>query len=407
MGDHVSILLPQSRVALFASSGELSALAGKLAQDWRFARVGFDIVTGDIDAAIAAYGHQASPELVIVETTDISAAFIERLGTLAGVCAQGTDAVVIGPKNDVHVYRSLVGMGVRDYLVLPVSEDDLVDVIAKVLLDKKGVADSRLSVVIGGKGGVGGTMLAQSLALIAAEDLGQKTLLTDAAGTAGTLGLAFGVDAGVGYGEALRLAASGSDDDVKRMLQKPRDNLSLLVSSGENMLVDHGDTAAVERLLARLMRVYPLTVFDATAAAHAVQRHVLTLAGHITLVTTPSLPVLRNTRVLLAEIRALRGGSADVDLVLNMQGLAGADDVPVRDIQAALDLAPGVTVSYQPKIFAQAEATQQPVVATKAGADLRQSLLPLAQRLAGAGAIRADAAQGDKSRSLLRKLIGK
>src|SRR5690606_13417441 len=157
------------------------------------------------------------PELVIVETADISDAFIDRLGELAGVCAQGTDAVVIGPKNDVHLYRSLIGMGVRDYLVLPVSADDLVDVIAKTLLDKKGIADSRLAVLIGGKGGVGVTSLAQSLAVIASEDLGHKTLLTDAAGSGGTLGIAFGLDGGSGYNEVIRIGVSGGEDDLRRL----------------------------------------------------------------------------------------------------------------------------------------------------------------------------------------------
>ena len=144
MADHTSILLPQARVAIFAASDSLLQSARALAADWRFARVQFDIQSGDIATAIALFGQQASPELVIVETADISDAFIDRLGALAGVCAQGTDAVVVGPKNDVHLYRSLVGMGVRDYLVLPVSDSDLLDVIGKTIMEKKGNSGSRL-----------------------------------------------------------------------------------------------------------------------------------------------------------------------------------------------------------------------------------------------------------------------
>lgn len=383
MSGHTDILLPRARVALFATNNALSETAHALADDWRFARVQIDILGGDIETAISTFGHQASPELVIIETADISDAFIERLGALAGVCAQGTDAVIVGPKNDVQLYRSLIGMGVRDYLVLPVASEDMVGVIAKTLLDKKGLSDSQLGVVIGGKGGVGATVMAQSLALIAAEDLGHKTLLTDAAGGSGTLGIAFGIEGAGGYSEAVRLGASGSDDDVKRLLQKPRDNLSVMVSGGEGMLVDHTDAEGVEKLIERLMHTYPLTVFDASGASHAVQKRMLTLAAHITLVTAPQLPVLRNTRALLSEIKMIRGGLGHVDLVLNMQGIAGSDDVPLRDIKAALDIDPLVSVSYQSRLFAQAEGTQQPVVAGKNGADLRRQLQPLARRMAG------------------------
>lgn len=408
MAEHTSILLPQARVAVFASSESLKRVAQDLAADWRFARVQFDIQNGDITAAVAAYGQQASPELVIVETADISDAFIDQLGALAGVCAQGTDAVVVGPKNDVHLYRSLIGMGVRDYLVLPVAQDDMVDVIAKTLLDKKGIAGSRLSVVIGGKGGVGATALAQSLALIASEDLGHKTLLTDAAGGSGTLGLAFGFEGGSGYNEVLRIGAGGGDDDLKRLLQKANDNLSLLLSGGDGMLADHTDAEGVEKLLQRLMQTYPLTIFDASAASHGVQKRVLTLASHVTLVTAPMLPVLRNTRALLSEIKSMRGGAADIDLVVNMQGIGGSDDVPARDIRAALDLDPAITISYQSKLFAQADAAQQSVAAVKGGAELRRALTALARRVAGDSADDGSGKpQGNARLGLFKKIIRK
>lgn len=408
MAEHTSILLPQARVAIFAASESLKRVAQELAADWRFARVQFDIQNGDITTAVAAYGLQASPELVIVETADISDAFIDHLGELAGVCAQGTDAVVVGPKNDVHLYRSLIGMGVRDYLVLPVAQNDLVDVIAKTLLDKKGIADSRLSVVIGGKGGVGATALAQSLALIASEDLGHKTLLTDAAGGSGTLGIAFGFDGGSGYNEVLRVGAGGGEDDLKRLLQKFSDNLSLLLSGGDGMLTDHTDAEGVEKLLQRLMQTYPLTIFDASGASHGVQKRLLTLASHVTLVTAPMLPVLRNTRALLSEIKSMRGGTADVDLVVNMQGIAGSDDVPARDIRAALDLDPAITISYQPKIFAQADAAQQPVAAVKGGAELRRTLTALARRVAGdSAADGSDKPHGHARLGLFKRIIRK
>src|SRR4051812_37059250 len=108
--DITAVLLPASRVDFYAADDETANHAQKLAQDWRFARVGIQVERSGIENAIAHYTQTASPELIIIETNDVGEAFIEQLGNLAGVCAAGTDAVIIGPKNDVHLYRSLIEM---------------------------------------------------------------------------------------------------------------------------------------------------------------------------------------------------------------------------------------------------------------------------------------------------------
>ncbi len=408
MTDHATVLLPAGRVAFFVVDPALAATATALSQDWRFARVELEIISGDIKSAISGYTQKTSPDLVIIETSDISDDFIVSLGALAGVCAQGTDAVIIGPKNDVHLYRNLVGMGVRDYLVRPVSELDLSQMISRTLLDKKGLSNSRLAVVMGAKGGMGTTSLAQSLASIAVQDLGQKTLLADAAGSGGTLGIAYGAEGTTGLGEALRVGQSGTEDDIRRLLFAPGESLSLLMSGGEPQLTDHVDADGFEKLIQRIMHKYPLAVFDASGAARAVQKRMLTLASHITLVATPTLPALRNTRSLLGEIKLARGNLNGVDLVLNMKGMSAADEVPAADIRVALNLDPFMTVDYLPKVFSQAEGSGQPAVTLKIGADLRRRLLPLAQRLAAVGAItKAPEGGSEKSSSLLKKLMGK
>lgn len=408
MTDHATILLPAGRVAIFAHDATLVTTATALSQDWRFARVDLQVVAGDIESAISTYSQSASPELVIIETADISDAFIGRLGALAGVCAQGTDAVIIGPKNDVHLYRSLIGMGVRDYLVLPVREEDLSQIIARTLLDKRGLSESRLAVVMGAKGGVGATALAQSLAYLISAELGQKTLLADAAGSAGTLGIGFGLEGTTPLSEAIRLGQGGSDDDIRRLLQKSGDSLDLLLSGGEAQLTDHADADGFEKLLQRLMHKYPVAVFDASGSAHSVQKRMLTLASHITLVTTPTLPALRNTRALLSEIKLIRGNTNAVELVLNMKGLSAADEVPLADMRAALGLEPAETVTYIPKVFAQSEGSGQPAAALKSAGDLSQRLLPLARRMAGLGEGTVQAGTGrEKIPGIFKKLMGK
>jgi len=404
--DITSVLLPASRVDFFALDEGTAEHAQRLAADWRFARVNLDVAREGIDGAIARYTQTASPELIIVETNDISDAFIVQLGQLAGVCAEGTDAVIIGPKNDVHLYRSLVEMGIKDYLVRPVSEEDMVKVIARTLVEKRGLSGSRLITVIGSKGGVGTTTVAQMVAWNVAEVLKQKTMLLDLAGSAGTMGIAFGLEGLAPLAEAVRLGGVGSDDDLKRIIQSASEQLSLLVCGGEPMLMDPPDADSAETLVNRLMQKYPIVVIDLSHAPVAVQKRLLARSAEIVVVTTPILSALRNARTLLGEIKTMKMHMKDVDLVLNMQGMATAEEVPVKDIKSALGIDPATTIVYQPKVFVASETAGKHVGQNKAAVGVVESLLPIAVK-GSAVENKAAASGGKKESGFLKKILGK
>ena len=106
--DHIDVLLPGARVDVFAYSADTKKLFDELKNDWRFARVTIDAQEQNIDAAISKYKDYSSPDLVIIGTDDIGEGFIEKLGELAAHCVEGTEAVVVGPENDVTLYLSLI-----------------------------------------------------------------------------------------------------------------------------------------------------------------------------------------------------------------------------------------------------------------------------------------------------------
>ena len=404
--DITSVLLPASRVDFFALDEGTAAHAERLAADWRFARVGVQVTKEGIEGAIARYGQTASPELIIIETNDISDAFIQQLGNLAGVCAAGTDAVIVGPKNDVHLYRSLVEMGIKDYLVRPVSEEDMIKVIARTLVEKRGLSGTRLISVIGSKGGVGTTAIAQILAWDVAEILKQKTMLMDMAGSAGSIGISYGLEPTAPLTEALRLGGAGSEDDVKRIIQSATEQLSILVCGGEPILMDNIDPDSVEVLVNRLMQKYPAIVIDLSHASPSVQKMLLLRSAEIVLVTTSMLSALRNARTLLGEIKALKSHLKEVDLVLNMRGMAPSEEVPVEDIKTLLGLEPSATIPYLPKIFSASEATGKSVGHSNNAQNVLDALIAIAEKGA-AVKNKTPVGEGKKKSGFLGKLLKK
>ena len=405
--DITTTLLPSSRVDFFVLDEGTARTAQSLQADWRFARVGVQVYGAGIESAIATYSQQPSPEVLVVETNDISENFIAQLGQLAGVCAEGTDAVIVGPMNDVHLYRSLVGMGVRDYLVRPVGHDDLIKVIAKALIDKRGLSGAKLVTVLGAKGGVGATSIAQTLAWIIAENLKQKTLLMDAAGSAGSVGIAFGLEPMSPLAEAVRIGNAGSEDDMKRILQGATEQLSLLVCGGEPLLTDTPDADSFEGLVNRVMQKYPVVVVDLSGAAPSVRKRMIARASHNIIVTTGLLPSLRNCRTLLNEVKHLRGNLQETKVVLNMQGAAATEEISPKDISTALEAEIAAVIPFTPKLFGGAEAAGKPLAQNRGADSIVKALTSIAEISSGTVAKDAPETKKDGGSLSFLKSLGK
>lgn len=380
--DAISTLLPAAQVHFYARDPGTLKTANDLSADWRCARVQISAVDADMDAAIAHYRDHASPEIVVIETDDISDAFIAKLSDLAAVCASGTEAVIIGPKNDVHLYRSLIDLGVRDYLVRPLAEDDIYKVIAKVLIEKNGLSGSTLISVIAAKGGMGATSVAQNAAVLIADMLKQKTTLVDLGGSSGTINIAFGLEPSVTLAEAVRIGQSGSEDDIKRLQQSAGDNLSVVTLGGDPILADAPPAESIEVLLNRLMQKNPVVVVDLSDTLPSVRRQVLAKSNHVILVTTAALPALRNSRSLITEIKRLRGGLDHFSAILSMKG-AHPEEARSGDLKSALDVEPEAILPYTTKLFAAAEIAGVPAARTAAGRDYFNDILPILAKACG------------------------
>lgn len=396
MSTETSILLPSATVDLFLKDGETIKAAKELQADWRFARVVVRVHEGNVEDAIRLYSQSGSPEIVMIETDTTDQSFIGRLGVLSGHCNENTSAVVIGPVNDVNLYRSLTAMGVSDYLVRPVPLDTLGEVIAQTLIEKLGTSGSRLVAMIGAKGGVGVSSLAEALAWGSAENLQQKTLLMDAAGAWSSLGVGVGFEPVASTAEAIKAVVAKDADSLRRMLFQANDKLSVLATGVEPMLETPAQIGQFEEILNNVMASYPVVIVDLSSASPSLKKMVLTRAHEVMLITSPTLASLRAARSLLQEIKNLHGGkTANIDLILNMAGVALGKEVPKADIKAALDCEPAVSIAFDSKLFVGAENEGRKLSADKAGADVIQKILPLLKKIVGkdAGPVSETAAE--------------
>jgi Flp pilus assembly CpaE family ATPase len=126
------------------------------------------------------------------------------------------------------------------------------------------------------------------------------------------------------------------------------------------------------------------------------------------------LSALRNARTLIGEIKTLKSHLKDMDLVVNMQGIAASEEVPAKDIQNALGVEPAATVAWLPKVFGASEGTGKPVGQSKdkAAPGVLETLMPIAVKGSAADnkAIKALGGAGKKEAAaggFLKKMLGK
>lgn len=382
MSIETDILLPSASVNIFIKDKETLEAARSLDNDWRFARVNVSVIEGDVESAIQSYQETKSPELVIIETNTTDESFTERLGELSAYCHENTNAIIIGPVNDVTLYRNLTSMGVSDYLVKPVPLETLSEVIAKTLIEHLGTSGSRLIACVGAKGGVGTSSLTQALAWGLSERLNQKTFLMDAAGGWSTLSVGMGFETVTTLQEAVRAADSKDKDILNRMFFNANDRLTVLASGSDSMLESSVQPKEYEELINFLMTSYPVVLVDLSGAIPSLKRTVLSLAHEIIVVTTPTLPSLRAARTLMQEIKLVHGGNTScADLVVNMMGMIPSKEVPKKDIATALDYTPSDLIPFEPKLFVGAENEGRKLSGDRQGLEIVDKLLPIAQRV--------------------------
>jgi pilus assembly protein CpaE len=399
-----STLLPEARVDVFAADPATAEVAARLNKDWRFARVRVTVHSGDIATAIQKYAQEKSPDLIMIETNQIDSSFTGQLEALANVCATHTAAIFIGPENDIGLYRRLLEMGATDYLVRPLNPDDMVGVIGKTLLERLGTSESRVVSVMGVKGGVGTSRIAQLIA----HGISQHTAVTllDCGGTWGLFSTTYGREPMITLRDLATLVRTQADalDDL---LHTVAPNLSWVATGGDPLLNSTLTSDGLEGIIDTLTRRHPNIVMDLSQSATGIRAMAFAKSHHIVLVTTATPLALRNTRLMLKEIHQLRGSEAPVHLVINQSGLMPKEELSLKDIQQALGLTPVVQLPFQPDDFSKLDtANPQPAIALLN--TMADQVAPLLYALTGKQARHYDrggSATSNEGTSFLNRLL--
>lgn len=375
--------IPRISLQAFCETAGLAECIRAAASDRRLDKAHVKVAMGGAAAAIETFRGAPTPNLIVLECGSERETLLASLDTLANFCDAGAKLIVIGPENDIKLYRALVARGVSDYLVAPV---DPLDFIAAVSALYRPAADSplgRVIAVIGARGGAGASSVAHNLAFALARDLERATILVDLDLAFGAAALNFNQDPPQGVAEAIFAPERLDAAFVDRLLAKCNDRLSILAAPATLERSYDLHEAALDPLLDLLRDAAPFIVLDLPHHWCAWTRRALIGADETFIVAAPELVSLRNAKGLYDHLRAARPNDPPPHVVLNGVGLPRRPEIPAEDFSRALEAKAAALIPFDAKTFGAAANNGQMIGEIDDGGRLAALFGHLARLAAG------------------------
>jgi pilus assembly protein CpaE len=341
------------------------------AADKHLARAEISIERGGLDGAIAHCARQ-SPDLLIVDTTLDAESMLAGLDRLARVIAPATKLIVIGAVNDVTLLRELAARGVAEYIVPPARKSDLIRAACRLFAD---ASTARVFAIIGARGGVGASTLAQNLAWTIAERQWARTALID-------LDLPFGSAAFALGDDALDERHALENSDFLRARVGRAERLEIINVSDAFKCDVRCDEAKLDAVLHAARRLNSFVVLDVPHDWNAWVKRALAFADETIIVASPDLTSLRNTEGMLRQLKATKPRVNPL-IALSMAGMRQRCEIPRKDFLQALGADATIEFPFAPEVFGLAALKGQMLSETAPKAKAVSDIEALATALTG------------------------
>ena len=399
--DRVIAPVPRVTIQAFCETPDVAQVIEAAAADRRMQKTHVKIQMGGAAAALEAYRHAPTPNVIVLESHGNRSGIVDYLDSLADVCDAGTKVIVIGHVNDVVLYRDLIRRGVSEYLIAPVAILDFVRAVSELFTTPGAEPVGRVIAVVGAKGGVGASMLAHNLAWAIAGQAMTSTVIVDLDVAYGTAALDFNQDPPQGIAEAVFAPDRLDANLVDRLLSKCSDHLTLLAAPAMlDRTIDLTETA-IDGLLDILRGTIPTIVLDVPHTWTAWAKRTLVSADEVVIVAAPELASLRNAKNLFEILRQSRPNDRLPKVVLNQTGVPKRPEIAASEFAKAVGADLAAVVPFDAQLFGTAANNGQMIAEVQPSGKVAETFLSLAAALTG----RADTKRSRSS--LLDPLLAK
>lgn len=311
------------------------------------------VALGSLDDAMGVMTSlKESPHYLIIDVSG-SAMPISDLMRLADVVDPSVTVVAIGERNDVGLFRSLLQLGVHDYLVKPLT----VELVRRSLASNDASASPRMGKAlsfVGTRGGVGVTTIATALANHLADKTRRRIAYIDLDLYGGAAASMFGVSANTGLMELLQNPQRLDQQLINQAFIAQSDRLFILASELPYNHEFSLRAGAFAELIGMLKRHFHYIVIDLPQRGGTLVDEAFDASAMIHVVADLSVHSTREA-ARLCQFAETRDACPAVSVLVNESRQPVAGRVHAKDFVGALARGSVHSLPYEPQTLALAE----------------------------------------------------
>ena len=305
------------------------------------------LMRGGIENAIKELSGRTSPSRLIVDVS--RSKNVQRdVIHLADLCDTDTALVLIGSDEGIDLYRELISLGVRDYLLKPLSIESLYNAFDLRTGTSKG---SRLVGVVGTSGGCGASTITAGLGWYLSEVSRRYTCVVDYDTHFASLALLYNRKPTLAIFDGLRHPDRVDRLFVERSMDKVNERLALLSGRLDEDAEGGRQAIRYRRLLRNIEPCFRYTLCEAPRWLDRACQALLEESNILVIVCAPDILSFRNA-VELFKIATEEGkGHTRIIVVLNKHGAYRQGEIGSEQFEQLTGVRINHTVNFDPTVL--------------------------------------------------------